>query len=579
MCDDCDRPARRPKKSSRSNRSNVDGRPSGTPGPQPAMRTTSRINHRVPVPLPAPVNATYQTSYQSWNSQAPGGMLPSPAPFVSHYQQPPHRAYSSPHTNVSYPSPSVQPPARPMEYAPAPVTAPPYAPPPARYSGQSQSPASSHLGYPPQSAYPGYPAQQPQYSAQPTAPPTHIGSQSGYDPAVPLTPLRMAPSAPPSSMPNYNTGLHQSQTYGSGASYYGSHRSSRSPYPHNGQGSNPSPANQYTSINEPPPPSPIADYPRPNQAWGTGSPQQYPHSPHTNGRPAEYPTLNGQYSQGPQVPAAQYNQYQQQHPHHPHQSSSGPYPPRQQSQSQLPPLERPLPAPGHSGSPAIPSHIPDISRRHHASHSQSPQPHMSTPTSTYGGVQVGSSPTHNGLHGAPPMQPSRILDGSAFANGLPGGGTTATPSGRVDHWTRNAKGALVHMPSAYHNPADVISQPIPPETPKPRKPAHRPPRPPVEPLGPNQHFSGSFRAQPTGSSSTGVPRDDHVFPSAYGRDGSRQHVYQPPPTKPRIPSQPGATASVVEGHQAPDGALDNLAALAEAAQAQPHLVRSTSNSG
>lgn len=203
---------------------------------------------------------------------------------------------------------------------------------------------------------------------------------------------------------------------------------------------------------------------------------------------------------------------------------------------------------------------------------------MSTPTSMH---EASPSPALNGLHATPhSMQASRtaILDGSAFVNGLPGGGTTTTASGRVDHWTRNAKGVLVHMPGAYHNPADVISQPIPPDPPKPRKPAQRAPRPPVEPLGPNQHFAGSFRAQPIGSSSTGMLGDDHAFAGGRGRDGSRQHVYQPPPTKPRMASQPGAAASVMEGHQAPGSGLDNLSALAEVAHAQSHLVRSASNS-
>lgn len=585
MCDDCDRPVRRPKKSSRSNRSqkvNADGLPSGIPGPQPAMRTTLRTNHRVPVPLPAPVNPPYHTSYQmTWNSQASSSMLPPPAQFVSHYQQTPQRAYSNlhPQAHAPYPSPSV-PTARPMEYTHVP------APPPARYTNHSQSPPSAHSGYPHQSSYPGYPAQLPRYSTQPMAP-TQPSSQSRHNPAVPLNPLRVGSSAP-SSMPNYNSGPQQSQTYGSGSGYYSPH-SSRSPYPQNGQGSDPSPGNQYTPVNGQPPPSPVSDYPRASQAWGNAPPPQpyAPHSLYTNGRPAEYPMQNGQYQHGPQAPMASpaptapYNQYHQQQSR---QSTSGPFPPLHQSQPQLPPLHRPLTTPGHGGSPSIPSRMPDIMHHHHSSHSQSPRPSMSTPTSAHGEGQVSSSPTPNGLHTTPhSVQPSRtataVLDGSAFPNGLPGGGTTTTTSGRVDHWTRNAKGVLVHVPGGYHDPADVISQPIPPEPPKPRKPAQRTPRPSIEPLGPNQHFAGSFRAQPVGGSSAGAPGDEHTFAGGYGRDGSRQHVYQPPPTKPRISSQNGLTASMIEGHQTADGGLDNLSALAEAAQAQPHLVRSSTNSG
>lgn len=66
----------------------------------------------------------------------------------------------------------------------------------------------------------------------------------------------------------------------------------------------------------------------------------------------------------------------------------------------------------------------------------------------------------------------------------------------------------------------------------------------------------------------------HAFPGANmgrsgGRNGDKQQLYQPPPTKPRVSSSSSSNQATS------NGGLDTLSALAEAAQ----MVHSTSNSG
>jgi hypothetical protein len=112
----------------------------------------------------------------------------------------------------------------------------------------------------------------------------------------------------------------------------------------------------------------------------------------------------------------------------------------------------------------------------------------------------------------------------------------------------------------------TVAAVAPPDTGRARKSyTPRPPRPPVEPLGPNQHFSGSFSLTAAPGASEAVVRANYRDVSD---DGSKQQLYQPPPTKSRYPSASTPTAG--------PSYTPGLEALASLAEAQAPLPQSSS---